>query len=82
MMHLTLEEVYEYKLLNLHDSLPFITISAGSSNENFTESAGVLRSSSREWHKDLVAIAFYPFATRQFVVYGYTIYPILYGVAV
>jgi hypothetical protein len=77
MMQLTLEKYMNIKLLNLHDGLPFITISAGSSNGTFTESAGV-RSDSGEWHMDLVTIAFYLFATRRFVVYGFITYPILY----
>jgi hypothetical protein len=76
---LTLEKIYEYKLLNLHDSLPFITISAGSSNGTYTDGVGVLRLDSGEWHMDLVAIAFYLFAIHRFIVYGFIF---LYDVAV
>jgi hypothetical protein len=81
MMQLTLEKAYEYMLLNLHDSLPFITISARSSNGTLTDSVGVLSLSSGEWHMGLVAIAFYLFAI-QLIVYGFIIYPVLYNVAV
>jgi hypothetical protein len=72
-----------YNLLNLHDSLPFITISARPSNGIFTDSVGVLRSSSGEWI-DPVAIVFYLSVTgiHQLIVYGFIIYSVLYDVAV
>jgi hypothetical protein len=79
MLQLTLEKLYEYMLLNLLDSLPFITISARSSNGTSTASVGVFRLSIGERHMDLVAIAFYLFAL---IVYGFIIYSILYDVAV
>ena len=73
-MHLTLEKVYEYTLLNLQDSLLFfITISAGTINGTFTGTVGALKLTSGEWHMDLIAIAFYLFAIQRLIVYGFII---------
>ena len=57
------EEIYEYELLNPHDSLPFVAISARFRNRTFTDNIGVIMLSSGDM--DLVAITFYLFAVRR-----------------
>ena len=63
-----------YILFNIYDSLPFITISARSSNGSFADGIGVAGlMTSGEYYKVLIAVAFELFTNHRLAAYGFII---------